>query len=275
MNRQDWEMEKVFANAVALEQSGRARNAIFCNGNRVIIKNGDNTVYLMFFLSSRSSRFNTPVAFYANDYESPDFRAEDGGVVFRTKSGEVQREKKSVVPGKTFDDVLEVFRKFGEPVAPLSPTFSLHRSFSEKLEDNLSHVEFVGEEGKLTVMQRDLSTGSIITLTENRVGLFSESKVSDFEPIAMRTKDLQALYYFNDKIDFTLAPNGQYLGVRGTQNHMNGLVALCFYDEMGGIKKLEAPDGGKEQEDRRSEQASDRPDKSGESGKKRKLLRRR
>lgn len=237
VNKIDGKTETIFAHAVALDSSGRLKNTIYAIVNVIYILNSDHTVLLRFDLPKSSAPFKSPISFKANDYDSNTFYEEDGKIVFLKKAGDMERRKFS---GKGNLEPEEIETLFAGMNMASKNVSILHKDILSLLDESLSHIEFSGKGDQLKIIQRNIFDGTIIEITRTKSTGFGavkkDSILSDFGPFGMRTGDFIALFSFNDEIEFVF-PSGQeqYLFVFGKKVPMKGIVALCFYDEMGEI----------------------------------------
>jgi len=259
-------VEKVFARAVALEQTGRMRNTIFCVKNRVYILNFDHTVLIRFLLPRTEKPFSSPVAFRANDYDSNLFYEKDGKIVFETHSGGYVRTKTCMVPDRTPEDVENIWKELSaeERSGEEGTWFPIPKNLVNLLEEGLSHIEFVGEKGKpVKIIQRDIYAGAKIEIQEDGKALLGNRLPFNFGPVAIRTQDLLALISFNDvvSIRFVSKEGGaDFLRFKNQtpQLSVEGFLGCCLYDEMYEVKTLKEDDHGREKpKNRRSEQKID------------------
>lgn len=240
--RQELEMERIFSYAVALEQSGRQKNAIFAWENVVYILNSDKTVALRFEASQ--NLFKSPIGFFANDYDSPNFTSEGNSIIFLQKGEEFLRKKKCRVPGQTFQEVEDLFYKFyNGNETPWKIAF--HKSSLDLLSTDLSHVEFKAKNSAINILQRDIYAGTVILLERKLIpeglGIVeSEDNLPEsIPPIGMRTNDFFSLFNFNDKIDIFFPEKQRFFLVEGAHNKMSGIIAGCLYDDVGVIEDLQ------------------------------------
>jgi hypothetical protein len=259
--------EYIFSHALALQQSGRLKNEIFVHNRDVYIMNIDHTVLLNFQLPAREPSFEKPVNFSANDYDSENFREENGKIIFTQKSNApgIIRTKTCSGSDKTFDDVKKTFGKFYS-----DPTKMTHikfiRDILSSLEDNLSHIELSADGGQWKLIQRDIYTGNIIELKRDKAtgggfGLKVMDNIkNDFGPIGIRTNDFMALFQFNEIVNFYFPPDADgYCLVTGETYKMKGIIGTCVYDEMGTLKiaKKGKPDGWEIKKNGRSKRQAD------------------
>jgi hypothetical protein len=256
------EAERLFSYAVALDQSGRQKNSIFAWGNVVYVVNSDKTILLRFESSQDISK--EPIGFFANDYDSPNFVVEGKEIIFIQKDGVNVRNKRCKIPNQGFGEVEELFFKFYSP-EKFPFHFSFHKSSLNLIDPDLSHIELTLQNKELSIVQRDIYSGTIISIQKkpksDGLGIQEEDSLpGSLVPLGMRTNDFLALFSFNDmmKIHFSDQLLG-YFVVEGIHNNMLGVVAGCLYDDLGTIHEMEVPkDGGKEPESGVSQQAVNR-----------------
>ena len=233
------ELEGIFSYAVAMDQSGKQRNTVLCSGKEVFIINYDKTIILSFLLSKLAGEFKEPISFEANDYDSSKFYIEDGSVVFESHKDGFIKKKKCGTGDKEYDfeTISDLYLRYSR--AKASSTFSLKREVMDLLEDGLSHVEIrPGEDGGITVVQRDIFSGTVITITkeeEQGLGVFNQDKVEPFDPIGLRTIDLDALFNYDRELKFSFIPEKSYFLVKGKTTSMMAILGHCVYDELGTI----------------------------------------
>jgi len=236
-------IEEIFATAVAMDQSGRLRNTIYCLEDQIFIMNSDQTVILKFQLRKSENVFAHPISFRANDYDSREFYEKDGKIIFVTENEGFKREKSCKTPGDSPEDIAKLYADY-----PLIRTNSvkLGKGIGALLDEALSHIEISAPGKQLCIQQRNIYSGTVLTLsrTEQEGGLGLDSVVQDkivdaFEPIGMRTNDFLALFTFIDRLAFFF-PSGEadYCCVRSDDPKMSleGVIALCRYDLLGGIE---------------------------------------
>lgn len=262
--------ENVFAHAVALDQSGRFRNAVHCMGQTVFIMNTDATALLRFILPMKDKGFHSPISFFANDYDSSSFRMEGGKVVFVQSGGEFVRSKACSVPKQTFAEVEELFNRFWSDSTKKGAEISINKATLSLLSDSLSHVEIYSEKGKPVIVQRDIFSGNTIELKRKTSGFgLASAKDSipfDFGPIGLRTSDFMALFTFNDNVTFHFYEgNNNYCLVVGNNYDFCGIISGCMYDELNKLEVIE--DGREKQKDGGCQPGAD-PKNQGGTGKK-------
>jgi len=229
-------VEQVFAQAVALDQSGGLRNSVFAVGREIYILNYDHTVLLRFRIT-RGQPFEEPVSFRANDYDSNRFYVEDGKIVFVSKKDGYERKKRCSVPEQNPDEIRELFKRYmADPEESITLTFS--KSILAMLDRGLSHIEFSGKEGdRISLKQRNIYNGSVIDV-QPEAHILNEVLPFDLEPIGMRTNDFAALFAFRDTVVFDfIQTGGADSWIRVKSRDMLGCVACCVYDELIEIKE--------------------------------------
>ena len=247
-------VEKVFAHAVALEQSGKMKSVIACKGRVVYMSNFDKTAILRFELSR--ANFEKEVCFKADDYDSDHFFEREGKIIFEIKGdGGFDRKKICRAPDTNFQELDERFSHFWDvPDERIVANINLTSKDLNLLDENLSHVEFLSEERKPTILQRDIFAGSIIKLERKKVsGLMAvgDNVKDDFGPVGMRTNDLFALFAFNPALDlFFLDSDYGYFLAEGQEYGLQAVIARCTYDDLGviGFSGEEEQNGRQEQE---------------------------
>jgi len=235
--------EYIFSHAVALNQSGRLKNEIFVHNRDVFILNSDNTVLLSFKLPSREPTFKNPIAFSANDYDSENFREENGKIIFTQKNvaAGIVRTKTCSGVNKCFGDVEAIFKKFYRFDSDKMDSIRFVKNVLSSIEENLSHIEFSSENKRWKLIQRDIYTGSVIELRRDAgktLGMDDRDSIKrDFSPIGIRTNDFVALFQFNEQVVFYFPPGADgYCLVSGDTYDMKGVLGTCVYDEMGTLK---------------------------------------
>lgn len=248
-------VENIFSIAVALDQSGRLANTIICKGKTIFILNNEATVLFRFEAPGLFS-FDQEVRLKANDYEPGSLVERNGKVIFTREGAEFIRTKSCRAPGKSFKEVQALWdRYWGESES----TFFINSTSLSLLEESLSHLEIGAKGGSLKIVQRNIFTGTTITLTrkpseETLLGNLDQIS-QDFGPVGIRTSDFQALFYYFDQLEFHVPKDRQgYFQVRAWSEafEMKAIIAWCLYDELGTVEVID--NGRQEPEDRRSEQ---------------------
>lgn len=261
-------IEGIFAQAVAMDNRG-IKNMIHCIGDNIYIVNFDYSMILRFSLRQSEARFEVPISFNANEYDSPQFTFEitpDGSeIVFRTVEKEFTRRKicytKSVSP--TAEDIDKLYQELKKKAEQSQYLFYLSSDCVPLLEEDLSHVEISVENSSLILRQRNIYTGTIVEVESNEKGFFSVNKLpKEMSPIALKTKDFTSL--FNIQKSLAFIPTEDFLAVKDPQkDDFDGVLALCKYDMIIDLynkdKKEGDEDGRKEQETGTSQQEVDRP----------------
>ena len=236
MKKANYRIERIFAHAAALQQSGRLRNTIYGLKKSVYILNQDFTVLLRFPLRGSENPFDSPISFAANDYDSNIFEERDGKICFVQEHGDFVREKSCKIPGQSPSDVKKMFKKLSSS-ARRENQVTLTTDFVKCLDESLSHVEFSARKGRLIVKQRNIYDGSVITITKKEktgLGITSDAQLKSFKPIGIRTNDLLALFAFAGSVSFC------FFGKRATwfesedrKMPFEGIISQCIYDELG------------------------------------------
>jgi hypothetical protein len=259
-------IEGIFAQAVAMDNRG-IKNMIHCIDDDIYVVNFDYSTILRFSLRQSEARFEVPISFNANEYDSPQFTFEitpDGSkIVFRTVGKEFTRRKicytKSVSPNA--EDIDRLYQELKKKAEQSQYLFYLSADCVPLLEEDLSHVEISVENSSLIVRQRNIYTGTIVEVESNDKGFFTVNKLpKEMPPIALKTKDFTSL--FNIQKSLAFIPTEDFLLVKDPQkDDFDGVLALCKYDMIIDLynKKGGEEDGRKEQEKGSGEQEVDRP----------------
>ena len=259
-------IEGIFAQAVAMDNRG-IKNMIHCIGDNIYIVNFDYSMILRFSLRQSEARFEVPISFNANEYDSPNFTfeiTENGSkIVFHTVEKEFTRRKicqtKSVSPNA--EDIDKLYQELKKKAEKSQYLFYLSSDCVPLLEEDLSHVEISVENSSLILRQRNIYTGTIVEVESNEKGFFTVNRLpKEMPPIALKTKDFTSL--FNIQKSLAFIPTEDVLFVKDPQkNDFDGVLALCKYDMIIDLynKKGGEEDGRKEQEKGSGEQEVDRP----------------
>lgn len=259
-------IEGIFTQAVAMDNRG-VKNMIHCIGDNIYIVNFDYSMILRFSLRQSEARFEVPISFNANEYDSPQFTFEitpDGSkIVFRTVEKEFTRRKicytKSVSPNA--EDIDKLYQELKKKAEQSQYLFYLSADCVPLLEEDLSHVEISVENSSLILRQRNIYTGTIVEVESNEKGFFTVNRLpKEIPPIALKTKDFASL--FNIQKSLAFIPTEDFLLVKDPQkDDFDGVLALCKYDMIIDLynKKGGDEDGRKEQETGTSQQEADRP----------------
>ena len=230
------QVEQIFSHAVALDQSGGLRNTIYANKREIFILNFDHTVLVRFRLKSTENPFQNPVSFRANDYDSNEFYEEDGKIIFISEKDGFQRKKSSGKAEYEPEQVKEIFYKFIDEQP--RQTVVLKKEIISLLDTDLSHIEFSGKKGEpLKMIQRNIYSGAVIEVQQKGGGYFDEGLDGDFGPIGIKTGDFQALFMFQDvlQFEFPYDEGDDYIVIRSIEKDkrdMVAVVACCLYDEI-------------------------------------------
>ena len=231
-------LERLFSYAAALQQNGRLKNTVYCYRSYVYIVNQDHTVMLRFTLKEGEASFDKPFSFHANDYDSQKIIIEDGFITFVQNNDKYVRAKQCRSPETTPQHIHKNFQAIRKE-ASTTCAIRIGKSIIPLLDESLSHIEFEGKDEILIVTQRNVFSGTVSTIKENgleKACLGVTPKVTNFGPIAVRTKDFLAIYEENaagpifkfgdNKIVKVKVDNGLF--------KFDGLLAQCKYDELGG-----------------------------------------
>lgn len=237
-------VEEIFAQAVALDQSGGLKNTIYAIGHEIYILNYDHTVLLRFRLRQSEGTFETPISFKANDYDSNIFEEVDGKIIFSSSNGEYQRKKICGTTDLTPEEVKTLFGKYIVEKGNRANSM-LSNNVLSLLDSELSHIEFSGEQGELIKMiQRNIYSGGIIEVTKSDKGnMFKEELENDFGPVAIKTDDFRALFTFQEALQFSFPSRGNedFILVKGTDKNkrdITGIIACCLYDEVIALQEV-------------------------------------
>ena len=259
-------IEGIFAQAVAMDNRG-IKNMIHCIGDNIYIVNFDYSMILRFSLRQSEARFEVPISFNANEYDSPNFTfeiTENGSkIVFHTVEREFTRRKicqtKSVSPNA--EDIDKLYQELKKKAEQSEYLFYLSSDCVPLLEEDLSHVEISVENSSLILRQRNIYTGTMVEVESNEKGFFTVNRLpKEMPPIALKTKDFTSL--FNIQKSLAFIPAEDFLFVKDPQkDDFDGVLALCKYDMIIDLynKKGGEEDGRKEQEKGSGEQEVDRP----------------
>lgn len=222
--------ELMFAQAVALAQSGRMKSHIHASGRVLYVANMDNTILLRF---TPDMEFTQPISFFANDYESPHMELGPEGVTFiTTKHGYTQR-KTVGVPKTTFQEVDAIW---GKHTNTSVHAITIRKEIGQLLDSELSHVEFHKDKNTLALVQKNIYTGARVEVrdTQSANGFISvHSFPPNFKPVGIRTADLLALFTFVDTITFHPQGGQNWMFLRDNAGLVSGILSTCLYDELG------------------------------------------
>jgi hypothetical protein len=253
--------EVIYSHAAALHQSGQMKSTIYASERTVFIMNMNNTIILRFTVPPEEPGIEGKVSFIANDYDSEYFREENGRIIFTKQHKGMTREKSCRAPNMTFDEVEGLWNRYFEADRKMhhNQKVVLTNEIMPLLDTSLSHLEIKSVDNKVIITQRDIYTGSIITIKfdDTRLRIDSSSNITeDFGPIGMRTNDFKALFSFNNFVSFYFHPTSPFMLVKGKKLSMSGVLGGCVYDEMGETTVIieEVENGRQEQKDRRRKQ---------------------
>lgn len=238
MSEVNLRVQSIFDHAASLQQNGRLRNTIYCYKKFIYILNQDFTVFLRFPLRDTEVSFSHPVSFNANDYESKQFREEDGKIIFITEGEDYVRTKSCKTPQFSPKEIHKLFVGKKKEEFKRKGEIVLKDTLLAKTDDDLSHMEFSVEKGELVIRQRNIYSGSVISIRKNAQKsnlLESSSKLKNFKPIGLRTNDFMALFIFTKTLHFYFN-NRDTVWVESKDKKMPfiGIISQCVYDELGG-----------------------------------------
>src|SRR3990167_4798120 len=223
------EIENIFSYAVALDQAGKQKNTILCRNREIFMINFDKTILLHFDLPKSCFAFNEDIIFDANDYDSSNFYIEDHSIIFKTvQDGYIRKKKCGTNKTVNLNDISELYRSYTEK--EITSNFVLRREINNLLQDDLSHIEIHYDKG-LKVIQRDIFSGTIIEITKDKSGLnlaANTDNLSPFNPIGLRTIDLEALFNYDREISFSFVEDLNYFVIKGKTTGMQGILAWCL-----------------------------------------------
>jgi hypothetical protein len=224
-------IEEIFGHAAVLEQNGRLRSTVYGIKKSIYIFNQDLTVLMRFPL--RDFQFSSPISFRANDYESREFRIEGDQIQFITKQDGYVKVKSCSTPSRTPEEVSTLFKSFWEKKS--GDATIIGKEIISLLDDRLSHVEFSAVGGKLQIVQRDIYSGTVSTITKDDKNGFNlgSTKLNDFTPIGMRYGDFLAMYTFSDAVEWCFGNCQAWASNADKRRPMNAVIGLCVYDELG------------------------------------------
>lgn len=234
-------VEQIFAYAVALDQNGGLKNTIFAIDNEIYILNYDHTALLRFELRKSEAIFPHPISFNANDYESNTFTENEGKIIFHSQKGDFIKTKSCKAPELSSQDVKNLFNQYWDDSK--SDFFNVSDEVLTLLDRDLSHLEFSAKAGEqIQLIQRNIYSGSLLTVQKSGSGMFKDEIIEDFGPVAIKTGDMFALYSFQNVIQFAFPKRDKedYIMIRSTnfnKRNMQGIIACCIYDELIEIKE--------------------------------------
>lgn len=219
----------------------------------------DGTVLLKFRLRKSETTFQNPISFRANDYDSRNFYEEKGKIVFVTENGRFQRKKSCGTPDATPDEIETLFKQYSENGECVS---KISNDILSLLDESLSHIELSGNKQGMILIQRNIYSGSYLEITRKEkkglgISTDEDNFPEDIKPIGIRTNDFIALFSFCSLIEFRFGTDLSYVKFKSLDPRidMEGIIALCTYDELGTISTCEGGRNGRreEQKNRRGE----------------------
>ena len=116
-------------------------------------------------------------------------------------------------------------------------SFQLDSGIVPLLDESLSHVEVSSRGKRLVVVQRNIYSGAVSSITKQAKGLLSGQQPPPFDPIGIRTNDLLALFQFCGALKFYRPSEGDYFGIEGIggKTPMRAILSHCLYDEIADV----------------------------------------
>jgi len=226
--------EEIFAYAAGLDQSGRMRNSILCKEREIFILNYDRTILMGCGLKNTDPEFSGEFIFEANDYDSMLFTTEGGNVVFKkVVDGYIRKKRCGASKTLDYETISTLYYRYSRKKT--TSRFVLRKAIMGLLQDDLSHVEIHNDNGELKVVQRDIFSGTVIEITEEKTGLdiFDAAVLEPFDPIGLRTVDLDVLLNYDEQLTFSFVPGLNYFIVEGAVKGFKAILSWCLYDQLG------------------------------------------
>jgi hypothetical protein len=249
-------VEEIFSMAQVMDQNGGLRNSVYVEGKEIYILNYDHTVLVRFRLKRSEPTFEDPISFRASDYEGIEFKEVDGKIIFTTEKAGHVRNKSCGRAEYSVEEVREMFNNLLGNAQTMISGITLNQSIMGLLDADLSHIEFSGEKGDgYTIVQRNIYSGGVITVTPASKRLDKVELEESFGPVGIKTNDLASLFQFDDNLKFEFSgrdTQGSFIIIRSfdrEKRDMLALVAGCLYDEI--IKIREVQNGRQEPKVRR------------------------
>lgn len=227
----------------------------------VFIVNSECTVLLRY---TGVADVGPEVRWKACDWEKGTARMEGDEVVFSSESGGCKRTKRCSAPAATFAQLEKAWTDLRAKAPDGSPSLTMTAALAGvHLEEGLSHVEFWYEDNTPVLKQRDLYSGTLITVelpsSKRQSGGFFSAKPQPFDRTAIRTKDLQALLFLEGSLDFSFGPEASII----KSTTFEALLSNCIYDGLYTVEEL--TDGRKIKENGTGEQEPN-PEAEGAEG---------
>lgn len=168
------------------------------------------------------------VSFFSADWQGRKCRASGDQVEWVPSSGAVMLTR---APDESYDDLNVLWRSIYQPLNnTMRPMAHLvTRQIRPLLDENVPHVEFVGKDGALDIIQHDIFTGRVLRVARQFTG------GSSFGPLAFRTEDLLGLMGLAR--EWRIIDHGNYWYLTDT-NGTEALVGGCVYDSLGELSTL-------------------------------------
>lgn len=230
-------VERIFSQAVALQQSSRLRSTVHCIDREVYVLNQDRTILIQFRLREQDEPFGCPLSFSTSDYDSQDVGVRGSQIQFRTCGKRYVRVKTCSTQKQSPSEVRTLFASFPKP--DVAGKVVVHREVRTLLDEGLSHLEFRGERGQFFIVQRNIYDGTVLEVTpKTETGKFGvvDTRVVDFGPVGIRTGDFLALFCFTDNLALYFGNENvvHFKALLPAPFQMRGVLSLCVYDELGG-----------------------------------------
>lgn len=242
----EYNIEEIFAHAVALDQSGGLKNSIYGIDREVYIMNYDHTVLLHFDVSEEvmPEPFEVPFGFHANDFEGEEFNILENKIEFITRKGGYIKHKTVGTPDLSPEEVAGLFAEY-DMIESERHTIMITRQAGYLLDEKLAHVKFQAQAGELPqLIQHDIYGGANISLNPDEEMFTSEAASHPVGPLGIKTKDLKAHFAFADSLLIHLPYENQQeyfiIEALDAKYPFRSIVAASLYDEVIEIRKAKS-----------------------------------
>jgi hypothetical protein len=225
-------LDEVLAIGTSLSRNNKAggmRAEFYSKGDTVYLFSSSGTMMLR-FQGVRPSLGT--VKFNVLDYDGGEVKMSGDKVTFTRSSGSYQRQKTVSAPKLEFKQLDTKFQAFCQ--RNTLATVSIGEQVLKQVEEDLSHVEFKSEKGQFKLIQRDIYSGAMLEVTYQDEGLFG-GDIPPFPALALKTSDFMSLFLIESSLSFSFGQD--VTRVRG--KIVDGVVAMCVYDEMMEITEVE------------------------------------
>lgn len=225
-------IEKIFAHAVALEQSGRLHSNIYCYQKYIYIVNQNDTIIMRFPLLSSEPAFDKPLGFNAKDFQGQQINYNEKTTTFVDEDADFVKEKSCATLKINPEEVHQVFENQLKK-ENFENKITITTAWLKYFDDSLGHLEFRGRDNQLIIKQRDLYSGTVIAVSKkNKGGLGLDNlKVNDFDTFGIRTLDFMALFSFVEEIQLSFGQN--VMMAESIRNiPFKTVISRCIYDEL-------------------------------------------